>query len=224
VEIIIQSGPTGRDKMNRALFKNWLSILTTYLFLQAAGKKKGQKKSKQKVSNKGSSINIVKPKPKARSKSKTPGKKVKVQKRRVTRAKPVTTKKIPLKKLKFGKEPDQKQQVKPKVKPEEAEIPDELRWIQEDPHELLLSRFIETPKGTRLGESIGIDKKMLIMKKKSKFYSIPLKAIKEKGDVLILKKRVDWKKASKLGETWRKRTLDVIPGKQSRQSKVIKIE
>ena len=119
-----------------------------------------------------------------------------------------------------------KQRLKPKVKPKHEttpttasnvvkldaanEMPDELRWIHEDPHELLLSRFIETPKGTKLGESIGIEKKSLILKNKSNFYSVPLNSIKEKGDKLILRKKIDWKKAAKIGEAWRRRTLDVI--------------
>lgn len=113
-----------------------------------------------------------------------------------------------------------------KLKSTEPEngIPSQLEWIQEDPQELLLSRFIETPKGKRLGESIGIDKTRLIMKKKSKFYSIPLKAIKEKDDVLILVMKVNWKLAAKLGENWRKRTLDLFEFQKTQKSKVIKIE
>lgn len=90
------------------------------------------------------------------------------------------------------------------------DIPVELQWLREDPHELLLSRFVETPKGTRLGESIGIDKSRLILKNKLNFYSIPLKSVKEKGDKLILRRKVDWKSATRLGEIWRKNTLDVI--------------
>lgn len=89
----------------------------------------------------------------------------------------------------------------------EGELPIELQWIREDPKEQLLSRFVESPKGTLLGESIGIDKTKIIIKHKLKFYSIPLKSIKEKDDKLVLTKRVNWERAAKLGELWRKDAL-----------------
>jgi hypothetical protein len=133
------------------------------------------------------------------------GKDVKIQKQklkptRVKRSRP---------KPKTSRKPSRSKTVKPNQEKEE-EMPEELQWIKEDPHELLLSRFVETPKGTKLGESIGIDGKRLILKNKLNFYSIPLKTIKEKDQILILRKKVDWDEASKLGETWRKNTLDYI--------------
>jgi hypothetical protein len=96
-------------------------------------------------------------------------------------------------------------------KASKEKIPDEVKWMQEDPQDQLLSRFVETPKGTRVGESIGIEKKRIILKNKLKFYSIPLKYVKEKDDVLILRRKVNWSVAEKLGEAWRKNALDVIP-------------
>jgi len=93
------------------------------------------------------------------------------------------------------------------------EVPNEVKWMQEDPHDQLLSRFIETPKGTRVGESIGIEKSRIILKNKLKFYSIPLNYVKEKDDKLVLRRKVDWIHAAKLGELWRKNALDVIPNK-----------
>ena len=110
-----------------------------------------------------------------------------------------------------------KTKVKPtpvkKVRPsqEPGTVPDELKWLQEDPKDQLLSRFIETPKGTIVGESIGIEKSQLIIKNKLKFYSIPLKYVKEKDDKLVLRRKVDWIRAQKLGESWRKKALDLIP-------------
>ncbi len=106
--------------------------------------------------------------------------------------------------------------------PAPEELPQELRWLRDDPHELLLSRFVVTPKDTPLGESIGIDKSMIILKHKSKFYSIPLKSIKEKGDKLVLHKKVNWKRAERLGEHWRKKTLDVMKVKKVKKPKTIK--
>ena len=102
-------------------------------------------------------------------------------------------------------------------------LPEELMWIKEDPQELLLSRFVETPKGTRLGESIGVDKTQLILKNKSKFYSIPLKFIKEKKNKLVLRKKVNWKTAARKGEHWRKITLDPMYQKTKKKMKKKKL-
>jgi len=110
----------------------------------------------------------------------------------------------------------------PKEQERINEIPDELNWIKEDPHELLLSRFVETPKGTKLGESIGIYRKRIILKNKLNFYSIPLDSIREKGAKLVLRRKVDWKKAAKLGEIWRKNTLDIIEIQKHKQKKSLK--
>lgn len=97
------------------------------------------------------------------------------------------------------------------------EVPNEVKWMQEDPQDQLLSRFVETPKGTRVGESIGIEKSKIILKNKLKFYSIPLNYVKEKDDKLVLRRKVDWTRAAKLGELWRKNALDVIPNKPKRK-------
>ncbi|WP_455392723.1 DUF5749 family beta-barrel protein [[Eubacterium] cellulosolvens] len=104
----------------------------------------------------------------------------------------------------------------------EDEVPDEVKWLQEDPHDQLLSRFVETPKGTRVGESIGIEKSRIILKNKLKFYSIPLKFVKEKDEKLILRRKVNWSRAEKLGEIWRKNALDIIPKTKPKPSKASK--
>jgi hypothetical protein len=61
---------------------------------------------------------------------------------------------------------------------------------------------------------------MIILKNKLKFYSIPLRFVKEKDDKLVLRKRVDWARAEKLGEIWRKNALDVIPSKKVNKGKI----
>jgi hypothetical protein len=96
-------------------------------------------------------------------------------------------------------------------------VPDELRWMQEDPQDQLLSRFVETPKGTRVGESIGIEKKRMILKFKSNFYVIPINYVKEKDDKLVLLRKVNWDRAGKLGEIWRKNALDPLYISQKKQ-------
>lgn len=98
-------------------------------------------------------------------------------------------------------------------------VPDELRWMQEDPQDQLLSRFVETPKGTRVGESIGIEKKKMILKFKSKFFVIPLSYVKEKDDKLVLLRKVNWDNAGKLGEIWRRNALDPLYAGQKKASK-----
>jgi len=93
----------------------------------------------------------------------------------------------------------------------------DLGWMEEDPKDHLLSRFIEDPSSNIIGESIGIERKNLIMKSGLKFYSIPLKNIVEKNDNLSIKGRIDRKKARKLGEAWRKRALDPLYQKKNKK-------
>ena len=93
----------------------------------------------------------------------------------------------------------------------------DLGWMEEDPKDHLLSRFIYDPSNNVIGESIGVEGKHLIMKSGLKFYSIPLTNIVEKDDNLALKGRIDRKKARKLGEAWRKRALDPLYQKKNKK-------
>jgi hypothetical protein len=88
--------------------------------------------------------------------------------------------------------------------------PSDLRWVEEDPKDHLLSRFIFDGKGNIIGESIGVDGKYLIMKSGKKFYSVPLKNIREDEKDLTLKGKIDKRMARKLGEVWRKKALDPL--------------
>jgi hypothetical protein len=99
-------------------------------------------------------------------------------------------------------------------KKEDEQLPEDVKWLEDDPHDEILSRFIFNPKGTQLGETIGVEGKQLIVKNREKFYSIPLNSIKDRNDELILVKKVDWNKAEKKGEKWRKKALDVIKPKK----------
>ena len=139
-----------------------------------------------------------------------------------------TTQKLKPKAIKSGSKKKLVKRSKLKTKPtqkkvqKEDEIPDEVKWLQEDPQDQLLSRFVETPKGTVVGESIGIEKSKIILKNKLKFYVIPLKYVKEKDDKLVLRRKVNWDNASKLGERWRKQALDVIPKNKPKMGKGVK--
>jgi hypothetical protein len=181
-----------------------------------------------KVKLKSGKIETGKPHQKQPSKAvvrQQPAGKSKPRPKPITKAKPKQRLKPKVKRVPRAKvRAKVKAQGKAKGKSEKDEgVPENLKWLTEDPQEALLSRFVETPKGTKLGESIGIDKSRLILKNKLKFYSIPLNSVKEKGDILVLVRKVNWKLAAKLGENWRKRTLDVLNVDSTIKSKVIKI-
>jgi hypothetical protein len=67
----------------------------------------------------------------------------------------------------------------------------------------LLCRFVVDGTGKRIGESIGIDNDILIVKSGSRLLGIPLKHIEEHDTMLLVKGLVDLKKAYELGEQWR---------------------
>jgi hypothetical protein len=157
----------------------------------------------------GSTANPKNKRAKAKPKQSSPQTKLK------TKTHAIKTKKKLVKKTRLKK---RSTTVTPKPK-KEQEVPDEVKWMQEDPHDQLLSRFVETPKGTRVGESIGIEQSRIILKNKLNFYVIPLKYIKEKDDKLILRRKVNWDRAAKLGEAWRKKALDVIPKNKPKRKK-----
>ncbi len=73
-----------------------------------------------------------------------------------------------------------------------------------------LSRFVKDKKEEIRGETIGFEGKDLIIKLEDNFYKIPIASVELSGDVLNLKKKVDWKKAKTQGEKWRKKELDPL--------------
>jgi hypothetical protein len=100
------------------------------------------------------------------------------------------------------------------MKKGEEHLPEDVKWLEDDPHDEILSRFIYNSKGAQVGETIGVEGKQLILKNREKFYSIPLNFIHEKNNELVLKKNVNWDNAEKKGEKWRKKSLDVIKRKK----------
>jgi hypothetical protein len=82
-----------------------------------------------------------------------------------------------------------------------------------DPEEFrdeYLSRFVKDGGGSILGETIGFEGKDLILKKDDDFFRIPIRSVELEADFLRLIKDVNWKKAAKDGEKWRKRELDPL--------------
>lgn len=77
----------------------------------------------------------------------------------------------------------------------------------------LLCRFVVDGAGKRIGESIGIDGDILIIKSNARFLGVPLKHIEEQDTTLLVKGLVDLKKACELGEQWQTNsTRELIDG------------
>ena len=92
----------------------------------------------------------------------------------------------------------------------ESISPTDLKWVEDDPKDHLLSRFIYDKDGKVIGESIGVEGRQLIMKSGKKFYSVPLRNIKEGENELTVKGRINKARARKVGEVWRKKALDPL--------------
>jgi hypothetical protein len=99
-----------------------------------------------------------------------------------------------------------KRVIKSRRKPGTIEL---ARWV-EDPKDHLLSRFVVDVDGKKIAESISVDGNRLIIKRKTKFYSIPLNAVTSRGMNLFIKRELDWAAAEALGERWRKRSYSRI--------------
>lgn len=80
----------------------------------------------------------------------------------------------------------------------------------DDESNRLLCRFVVDGTGKRIGESIGINNDILILKSGSRFLGIPLKHIEEQETMLLVKGLVDLKKAYELGEQWRNESTGVV--------------
>jgi hypothetical protein len=118
------------------------------------------------------------------------------------------------KKVVKKRRPVKKRPSKKPIKKADEQLPEDVKWLEDDPHDEILSRFIYDPRGKQVGETIGVEGKQLIVKNREKFYSIPLNSIHEKKSELVLRKKVNWAKAEKKGEKWRKKALDVIKPKK----------
>ena len=81
-----------------------------------------------------------------------------------------------------------------------------MKKEQEDIHESLIPCFVVNKNNERIGETIGMDGKRIIIKNKEVFYSVLLSKLNKKFDKLVID-AVDWEEAKVLGERWRKKSF-----------------
>ena len=74
----------------------------------------------------------------------------------------------------------------------------------------LLCRFVLDGTGKKVGESVGVDDDIIIIKSKTKYLGVPLKHIEEEGKTLLVKGLVDNYNAEVMGEKWRRENFKEI--------------
>jgi hypothetical protein len=80
----------------------------------------------------------------------------------------------------------------------------------EDPRDEFLSLFVKDSDDEVRGETIGVEGKEIVMKNGSHFLKVPMDSLRLEENILRVVKRIDWKKARKKGERWKKRELDPL--------------
>lgn len=73
-----------------------------------------------------------------------------------------------------------------------------------------LSIHVRDEDGNSKGETIGFDGNSIIIKAGDDFLKISLKLLEKQEDHLKIIGKVNWKKAKKEGEKWRKKELDPL--------------
>lgn len=68
----------------------------------------------------------------------------------------------------------------------------------------LVCKFVFDGLGHPIGESIGVEHDLMIVKTEDFFLGIPLKHVESDGKKIVVKGLVDQKNAKRLGERWRK--------------------
>jgi hypothetical protein len=91
----------------------------------------------------------------------------------------------------------------------EKEKKDETELYQKS----LLCKFVTDGKGKKIGESISIDKDIIVIKSGEKFLGVPLKHIEDTENTLLVKGLIDFKKAYEMGEKWRQKSFNEIDQK-----------
>lgn len=71
----------------------------------------------------------------------------------------------------------------------------------------LICKFVFDGLGNPLGESISVEKDLIIVKTDGSFLGIPLKHVESDGKKVIVKGLVDQKNAKLLGERWRRQEM-----------------
>jgi hypothetical protein len=91
-----------------------------------------------------------------------------------------------------------KKQKKTKIKEEETNI------------NFLLCRFVVDRTGKKIGESVAVDKDIIIVKTRGKYLGVPLKHIEKEGKTLSIKGLVDFDKAEEIGEKWQRESFQIL--------------
>jgi len=73
----------------------------------------------------------------------------------------------------------------------------------------MLCRFVHDGSGKHIGESIAIQKDLLIVKDGVSFLGIPMKHVEQDEGKILVKGLVDTTKAKELGEQWRQSALEI---------------
>ena len=79
----------------------------------------------------------------------------------------------------------------------------------------LLCRFVTDGTGRKIGESVSLYEDIIIIKSDDNFLGVPLKHIEEDGKTILVKGLVDFDKAYKMGEKWRKKSFREINQKDN---------
>ena len=76
----------------------------------------------------------------------------------------------------------------------------------------LLSRFVDRPDGTRIGETVGMDGRLVIVKEPAKaaYLAIPRSLLERTGEAYRLTGEVDWDAAKEGGAAWRERQHKLV--------------
>lgn len=74
----------------------------------------------------------------------------------------------------------------------------------------LLSRFVEDAKGERVGETVGLDGDLVIIKSGTTYKAVPRKHLTLEDDVFKVHGVVSWDEAERLGAEWRKKQHRVV--------------
>jgi hypothetical protein len=79
--------------------------------------------------------------------------------------------------------------------------------VDEQELDHLLCKFVSDGSGRCIGESISIDKDILIIKSKEGFLGVPIKHIEDIGKTLVVKGLINLDKAYVMGEKWRQNSF-----------------
>jgi hypothetical protein len=82
--------------------------------------------------------------------------------------------------------------------------------MEEEYKNNLICRFVLDGTGNKVGESVAIEKDLLIIKSKNTYLGVPLKHIEEDGKTIIVKGLIDRDNAEMMGEVWRNESFKEI--------------